>query len=1109
MKRYLLAAIAALTVISAAADERSQRDLALRLRNFDPEAFRLAVQDQNIPAATWEEALEKLSSTKEELIIATQAGARASMNDAEKLLNQLDKVLLSNRLLEGKQIMAIERRFADNARGRMSGEAGLAPSNFQNNSEIWNPRKGWDNSMVVIDGFGGDLKQKTFYKPADSTIISDLEPHFSGERMMYSSIGTDDRWHLFEIDLRTGETRQLTPDVYKDFDSFDGCYTVDGKYIFCSTGTFLGLPCTDGGNKMCGLFLYDPATGRTRQLTFDQDSNWNPVMMNNGQVLYLRWEYADIPHSNSRILFTMNPDGTSQFAYYGSGSYFPGSFFGVRPIPGSPTNSVVGIGTGHHSVSRSGRLLIVDPAKGRHEAEGIIAEIPHRGKKVEPIVRDRLPDGIWPQFLQPFPLSDKYFLVSMKPDPQSLWGIYLVDVFNNMTLISQTEDAGIFEPTLLGASQTPPLVPDQTEPGNKTATVFLQDVYFGDGLKDIPRGTVKKLRVGSFSFSPLNQGGLLGTIGLDGPWDVKRILGEVDVEKDGSVMFTVPSNTPIFVQPLDSLGRALQVMRSWFTAMPGEKLSCLGCHEDRNSVPIPKASLAARKAPQAIKEFYGPKRGVSFRHEVQPTLDRACVACHDGAKPGRPYLKGDSLVPDWSSQISGAVWIPEHQTTFTESYYQMQRYVRRPGIESDMKMLAPMDVHADQTELFQILANDHYGVELTVEEWEKLACWVDMNAPFFGRRSEIPSYPKTIASYEIRAKYAPMFGVEVEDLEWLPEIGETPAAVLPARKQAKPVGDTVVKGWPQYDHGRFHEAWNQIGLGQYQVSIDLGDGVTLDLVKVPAGSFVMGSDRGNNEKPMSVQNINKPFWIGRFEITNSQYALFDPAHDSRHEHRHGYQFGRLGYPLNNPAQPVVRISWREAMDFCDWLSEKTGMKISLPTEAEWEWACRAGSNATYSFGGADSDYTAFANLGDERLRDFAACTSYKFYESTRILPNPNRYDDWIPRDTVRNDGGFVSEEVGHYRANMWDIYDMHGNVWEWTLSAYEPYPYDAGDGRNDAGPGPMRAIRGGSWYDRPHKATSSFRMGYRDYQKVYNVGFRIVVHEDEIAPAETLATARY
>jgi hypothetical protein len=100
------------------------------------------------------------------------------------------------------------------------------------------------------------------------------------------------------------------------------------------------------------------------------------------------------------------------------------------------------------TVSRSGRMLVIDPAIGRKEAEGVMAEIPYYGKKVEPVVRDRLVDGVWPQFLQPFPLSEKYFVVSMKSTPNSLWGLYLVDLFGNMTLIIESETEAYVEPVL-------------------------------------------------------------------------------------------------------------------------------------------------------------------------------------------------------------------------------------------------------------------------------------------------------------------------------------------------------------------------------------------------------------------------------------------------------------------------------------------------------------------------------------------------------------------------------------------------------------------------------------------------------------------------------------
>lgn len=228
---------------------------------------------------------------------------------------------------------------------------------------------------------------------------------------------------------------------------------------------------------------------------------------------------------------------------------------------------------------------------------------------------------------------------------------------------------------------------------------------------------------------------------MDGPWDIKRILGTVDVEEDGSVMFSVPANVPIFIQPLDEEGKALQLMRSWFTAMPGETLSCLGCHEDRRSVPQPQVRIASRKQPQPIKPWLGKERGFSFRHEVQPVLDRACVACHNENHPELPYLKGDRWIKDWRSGISGRAGT-SYGGHFTLSYANLHRYVRRPGIESDIHMLVPMDVHADQTELMRMLNKGHHNVRLSPEEIERLACWIDFNAPFHGRRSDIPEYDK-------------------------------------------------------------------------------------------------------------------------------------------------------------------------------------------------------------------------------------------------------------------------------------------------------------------------------------------------------------------------------
>jgi formylglycine-generating enzyme required for sulfatase activity len=272
----------------------------------------------------------------------------------------------------------------------------------------------------------------------------------------------------------------------------------------------------------------------------------------------------------------------------------------------------------------------------------------------------------------------------------------------------------------------------------------------------------------------------------------------------------------------------------------------------------------------------------------------------------------------------------------------------------------------------------------------------------------------------------------------------------------------------------------------------LGEGVALELVRIPAGRFVMGSPGGHpDEGPPSVVTIQRPFWMGRFEVTNQQFARFDPSHESGVEPMHGYQFGIHGYPADGPKQPAVRLSWNQATAFCRWLSRQTGRRFNLPTEAQWEYACRAGTDTPMWYGDLDTDFSAFANLGDAKLREFALDT----YIRVRLVSNPNKYDDWVPKDDRFNDAGFVSVDVGRYDPNAWGLHDMHGNVWEWTRSALRPYPYDENDGRNDPSAPGKRAVRGGSWYDRPKRCRSAFRLAYPPYQRVFNVGFRVVMEE--------------
>jgi formylglycine-generating enzyme required for sulfatase activity len=182
------------------------------------------------------------------------------------------------------------------------------------------------------------------------------------------------------------------------------------------------------------------------------------------------------------------------------------------------------------------------------------------------------------------------------------------------------------------------------------------------------------------------------------------------------------------------------------------------------------------------------------------------------------------------------------------------------------------------------------------------------------------------------------------------------------------------------------------------------------------------------------------------------------------------------------------VSWNEAMAFCDWLSEKTGRRFSLPTEAQWEYAARAGTATPFCHGDLDTDFSQFANMADAKLAEFAS----DVWDNSKPLKNPSPYDEWFPKESRYNDGALLSVSPGSYCPNPWDLADMHGNVAEWTRTTYRQYPYDSGDGREDPASKGRKVVRGGSWFDRPKRCTSSFRLSYLAYQRVFNVGFRVV-----------------
>ena len=784
-----------------------------------------------------------------------------------------------------------------------AGKLGL-PQNWESNSSV--ARKGIDNTIMLMSDLRAKPRMQVLFQPDKGKFAGDLALHFDAQRFMFSSIGTDGRWGVFEMSVAGGSPRQLPLIPDSDVDNYTSCYLADDSILFTSTAPFIGVPCVRGSSHVTHFYRYWPATGKIRRLTFDQEHNWCPTLLSDGRVLYLRWEYSDLPHYVARILFTMNPDGTNQREYYGSGSYWPNAFFYAKPMPGHP-RKVVGIVGGHHGVPRMGELVIVDPARGRFEADGVVQRIPGYGKKVEPTILDNLVDDSWPKFLHPSPLSEKYILVACKPTPTSLWGIYLVDVFDNMTLIKEEPGYALLEPIAQQKTTRPPVIPDMTREGETTARMQIVDIYQGPGLRGVPRGTIKSLRLFTYNFSYHSIGGQWDRVGLDGPWDIKRIIGTVPVEPDGSANFIVPANQPISMQPLDEKGRAVTLMRSWTTAMPGEVQSCVGCHEKQNSAAVSKDSLASRKPPATIQPFYGPMRGFSFDREVQPVLDRYCIGCHDGQP--RPDGRG---LPDF--RRGPFIYAGEKEVKFPPAYVALKSYVRNPTMENDIHLLLPYEFHASTTELVQLLEAGHHGVQLDAESWDRLNTWIDLNTPAHGTWVEMDEKNRVKNQRQRRRELTLRYAGIDDDTDAVypaPDWKPLPAPVEPPKPRLQA---PTCEGWP-FDAAEAVRRQRQSG--PTTMVLDLGRGVTVTMVRIPAGRFVAGG----SVSPARAVTIPRPFWMSAREITNEQYALFDALHDSRIEHGDFLQFSikARGCPLNEPKQPVCHVSWDESRAFCQWL----------------------------------------------------------------------------------------------------------------------------------------------------------------------------------------------
>jgi formylglycine-generating enzyme required for sulfatase activity len=238
---------------------------------------------------------------------------------------------------------------------------------------------------------------------------------------------------------------------------------------------------------------------------------------------------------------------------------------------------------------------------------------------------------------------------------------------------------------------------------------------------------------------------------------------------------------------------------------------------------------------------------------------------------------------------------------------------------------------------------------------------------------------------------------------------------------------------------------------------DLG----MRFVLIPAGTFLMGSpptEQGRDDLENQHEvTLTRPYYVQMTEVTNRQFRAFKPDHDS-------YDYS--GKSLNGDEQPAVRVSWNDAAAFAAWLSRRDPVRsYRLPTEAEWERACRAGTTTAFWWGDTPSKERA------------------NYYDGDFVSGRPSDPD-------FR-----VTLPVGTLPANPWGLYEVHGNAREWCSDWYDDRPYASGPATDPHGPAPSgsRCTRGGAYGEAPYMLRAAWRIGVQGDDEVRSyIGFRLV-----------------
>ncbi len=604
--------------------------------------------------------------------------------------------------------------------------------------------------IFVLDAPGKSMNCRQLGTlPAGSYLSPDVS--WDGRRVLFSFCQTDPAatdwrsnadqfYRLYEMAADGSDLRQLTSETYDDFSPR---YLPNGKILFLSTRRGGFHRCGRGPCPVHAMAIANGDGSDPHVISFHETHEWDPAVLNDGRVIYTRWDYVDRHAVFYQQLWSVRPDGSDVRAFYGNNTLNPVGVWEARPVPGS--NRVMATAAAHHAMT-AGSTILLDVARGIDGLEPITRLTPDVlfPESESPVGNWYNPAGVaqrpevpaeekrWPGhcYRTPYPLSEDYFLAAYSFEPlvgepfanrANMFGIYLVDRFGNKELIYRDVNIGSLWPMPLRPRAQPPAVPSalaETEPGE--GTFFMQNVYESWPQLSDAKDAVHALRIVQV-LPKTTPNANTPRVGLANASPGKQVLGTVPVESDGSAYFRAPAGLALAFQALDQRGMAIQTMRSLTYLQPGEHASCVGCHEHRTTAPLARTTtLAGQRSPSPIEPGPDGSKPFSYAILVQPILDKHCVQCHCPADAqGGIDLTGSPAGEFTTSYNALAPRVPYSEWKGTpQANFEPLTHPDRFG--------------ARASPLMTLLLKGHEKVVLSDEEFRCLATWMDANALFYG-----------------------------------------------------------------------------------------------------------------------------------------------------------------------------------------------------------------------------------------------------------------------------------------------------------------------------------------------------------------------------------------